>query len=396
MRTLYVHAEERANWLRNMAAAGEIRNAELMLRRKDGRKIVVLENSRAVRDEHGRDHLLRRHADRHHRGARAVAATVVRSEPRRALRPDQPPRVRDPPAARARFGAGDRHERTPCAISISISSRSSTIPAATSRATSCCDSSRRCCRAACAATTRWHDSAATSSGCCCTTARSTDAIEHRRTRCSRPSSSISSCGAASTFSVGASIGLVPLSGNFRRITQVLQAADAACYAAKDQGRNRVHVYQEDDAVVAQRHGEMQWVARVKRALSENRFLLEAQPIVPMQDRRRAAAAPQLRVAAAHARRGRAASCRPAHSCRRWSATTCRSAWIAGSSRRRCIGWPRIRRRTQRIARVFVNLSGDSVGDPQLHDFIRDRARRDAGAARRRSASRSPRPRRSAI
>ena len=77
--------------------------------------------------------------------------------------------------------------------------------------------------------------------------------------------------------------MVPLSGNFRRITQVLQAADAACYAAKDQGRNRVHVYQEDDAVVAQRHGEMQWVARVKRALSENRFLLEAQPIVPIQD-----------------------------------------------------------------------------------------------------------------
>ena len=42
------------NWLRNMASAGEIRNAELVLRRKDGRKIVVLENSRAVRDEHGR------------------------------------------------------------------------------------------------------------------------------------------------------------------------------------------------------------------------------------------------------------------------------------------------------------------------------------------------------
>ncbi len=51
---LYVHADDRANWLRNMAAAGEIRNAELILRRKDGRKIVVLENSRAVRDEHGR------------------------------------------------------------------------------------------------------------------------------------------------------------------------------------------------------------------------------------------------------------------------------------------------------------------------------------------------------
>ncbi len=36
-----------------MAVAGEIRNAELVLKRKDGRKIVVLENSRAVRDDLG-------------------------------------------------------------------------------------------------------------------------------------------------------------------------------------------------------------------------------------------------------------------------------------------------------------------------------------------------------
>jgi hypothetical protein len=68
----------RANWLRKHGGAGEIRNAELVLSRKDGRKIVVLENSRAVRDEQGTS-LLRRHADRHHRSARVVAATVVRS-----------------------------------------------------------------------------------------------------------------------------------------------------------------------------------------------------------------------------------------------------------------------------------------------------------------------------
>jgi diguanylate cyclase (GGDEF)-like protein len=90
-----------------------------------------------------------------------------------------------------------------------------------------------------------------------------------------------------TFSVGASIGLVPVTATFRRVTQVLQAADAACYAAKDQGRNRIHVYQEDDTLVTQRHGEMQWVARVKRALNDNRFFLEAQPIVPLQGDREA-------------------------------------------------------------------------------------------------------------
>jgi PAS domain S-box-containing protein len=45
---LYVHAEDRANWLRNMAAAGEIRNAELVLRRKDGRKIATSRETSSI------------------------------------------------------------------------------------------------------------------------------------------------------------------------------------------------------------------------------------------------------------------------------------------------------------------------------------------------------------
>jgi predicted signal transduction protein with EAL and GGDEF domain len=80
---------------------------------------------------------------------------------------------------------------------------------------------------------------------------------------------------ASTFTVGASIGVVPLSRQLP--TDHASAAGLPmrrATPARIEGRNRVHVYQEDDTVVAQRHGEMQWVARVKRALNENRFFLE--------------------------------------------------------------------------------------------------------------------------
>jgi len=44
------------------------------------------------------------------------------------------------------------------------------------------------------------------------------------------------------LSVGASIGLVRVDGSFVDIAEVLAAADAACYAAKRQGRNRVVVH----------------------------------------------------------------------------------------------------------------------------------------------------------
>ncbi|MDZ4263496.1 MAG: EAL domain-containing protein, partial [Pseudomonadota bacterium] len=84
------------------------------------------------------------------------------------------------------------------------------------------------------------------------------------------------------FELGASIGLVAINKLSENITNVMSAADTACYAAKDRGRNRVHVYQSDDAELQQRHGEMQWVPRLAQALSENRLRLYCQPIVPAQ------------------------------------------------------------------------------------------------------------------
>jgi diguanylate cyclase (GGDEF)-like protein/PAS domain S-box-containing protein len=81
-----------------------------------------------------------------------------------------------------------------------------------------------------------------------------------------------------TFNIGVSIGVVPINETSQSITAVLSTADSACYAAKDGGRNQIHVFREDDTKVAERQGEMQWVARIQRALDDDRFELYAQPI----------------------------------------------------------------------------------------------------------------------
>jgi diguanylate cyclase (GGDEF)-like protein/PAS domain S-box-containing protein len=83
------------------------------------------------------------------------------------------------------------------------------------------------------------------------------------------------------FSVSVSIGLVPLSATIGSVSAALAAADAACYAAKEQGRNRVHLYQPDDALLAQQHAQMQWVSRLTHALDANRFRLYQQVIAPL-------------------------------------------------------------------------------------------------------------------
>lgn len=83
------------------------------------------------------------------------------------------------------------------------------------------------------------------------------------------------------FHVGVSIGLVPVNEVSESAFNVLSAADSACYAAKDEGRNRVHVFDLDDTGLAKRRGEMQWVARLEKALEEERFQLWVQRITPL-------------------------------------------------------------------------------------------------------------------
>lgn len=85
------------------------------------------------------------------------------------------------------------------------------------------------------------------------------------------------------FVIGVSIGLVPISQDVGSLDVVLSCADAACYTAKDLGRNRVHLYREKDGELVQRQGEMQWAARITRAIEENRFRLYYQTIMPLQD-----------------------------------------------------------------------------------------------------------------
>jgi EAL domain-containing protein (putative c-di-GMP-specific phosphodiesterase class I) len=84
-----------------------------------------------------------------------------------------------------------------------------------------------------------------------------------------------------TFALGISIGVVAINQQMRRLAQVLSAADTACYAAKDNGRNRVVFFEEDETTLTRRDGEVEWITRAKRALTENRLFLEAQPIVPL-------------------------------------------------------------------------------------------------------------------
>ncbi len=80
------------------------------------------------------------------------------------------------------------------------------------------------------------------------------------------------------FRVGASIGLAPIDARWDSAEAALHAADAACLAAKEEGRNRVHVWMDSDQAIHERQGQMRWASILEEALDEDRFVLFGQRI----------------------------------------------------------------------------------------------------------------------
>jgi len=87
---------------------------------------------------------------------------------------------------------------------------------------------------------------------------------------------------AEVFAPTTSIGVAVIDGNLD-FAQVLSLADAALYAAKDQGGNRVVLYRQEEEKGTKLAEEHHWVNSVKNALREERLVLFYQPIVHLAD-----------------------------------------------------------------------------------------------------------------
>ena len=81
-----------------------------------------------------------------------------------------------------------------------------------------------------------------------------------------------------SYTISASIGGTVFRLGMTTLKELLAQVDTACYTAKDAGRNRVHLYADNDAASQTRRGEMEWVNRIRWALEEDRLLLAYQEI----------------------------------------------------------------------------------------------------------------------
>lgn len=80
------------------------------------------------------------------------------------------------------------------------------------------------------------------------------------------------------FRIGVSIGVVPVASTTKDWNELQQLADAACYAAKEAGRNRVHLVAGQSDAVHEHRVEMRWVQRLNHAIDHDNFELFGQRI----------------------------------------------------------------------------------------------------------------------
>jgi len=168
-----------------------------------------------------------------------------------------------------------------------------------------------------------------------------------------------------TFRLGCSIGVVPITAENEDVASVLSAADSACGAAKESGRNRVHCFEENDIDLMRRRREMQWAARINNALEESRFELFRMTILPLQvedagehfelllrmrDESGKIVAPDQFIAAAE----------------RYGITPSIDRWVIDSAFRWLVSEADERRR---LTMCSINLSGQSLGDDKFLPYV---------------------------
>ena len=172
------------------------------------------------------------------------------------------------------------------------------------------------------------------------------------------------------YSVGVSIGLAPINRASGNAVEVLKQADAACYAAKDRGRNRLHVFTPDDEELAERQGEMQWVDQIRQGIEHNRFELFGQLIAPVKNAENGLHFETLiRYRDASGHLVPPGAFLPA--AERYGIAPALDRWVIATLFEYMATTPGF---VERLALVSVNLSGLSLCDETLLAFIADQLR----------------------
>lgn len=166
------------------------------------------------------------------------------------------------------------------------------------------------------------------------------------------------------FSVSTSIGLVMIDHTWQSMSDLLKAADNACYAAKSDGRNRVHLHHQADSAISARLNEALWARRVEVALEENQFNLYFQRIQPLAPNEPSHAEVLIRIIDDDNQLINPGQFIPA--AERFNMMPKIDLWVIKET----MGWIKQHKHAlNHIDSISINLSGQSLNDTEFHQAI---------------------------
>lgn len=173
------------------------------------------------------------------------------------------------------------------------------------------------------------------------------------------------------FQVSVSIGLAPMEAGTQSVVSVMSAAEVACAAAKDLGRDRVQVYQIDNTMLVRRKAQIHWLGHLHSALREDKFELYSQPIKAVGADEAHHAEILLRLNDDH--QGVLAPDVFLGSAERYNLMPAIDRWVIRNTMKMLVSsLPKSLLREQVWA---INLSGQTLSDPNFMQFILDETRR---------------------
>lgn len=177
-----------------------------------------------------------------------------------------------------------------------------------------------------------------------------------------------------SLSSSISIGLVKLTAPLDSVEEVFRVADMACFGAKQRGRNAVYAYDPAvDREIARYVGEMEWVERIKTALEGDQFILHAQPIHALNNSAEAAAGHGLHVEVQiRMRMPDGSLISPVHfipAAERYGLMPLVDRWVVNKSLETLAAMQKAWQ-VMPISCCAINLSGTTLGDEKLLDFLR--------------------------
>lgn len=169
-----------------------------------------------------------------------------------------------------------------------------------------------------------------------------------------------------SFSLAASIGLVPINNLSGNVAEILNNADQACYTAKDKGLNQLHVFAVDADGMRKKRGEISKVDEIREALVSDGFELYFQSIEPLRKQQDAIERFEtlLRMNTEAGEFLNADAFMPV--AERYGLSVDIDRWVVNNLFNLITVY---RERERSIPQFFVNLSGHSLGNNELLDFI---------------------------